>query len=711
MALKNYIAGDVSTPKPPGEDNAFANIGPGPYVGVVKVNRDPTRMGRLAVNIPALSGTENPSQKQLITCDYLSPFYGVKTEKYVDATDPNNYKSGQHSYGMWFVPPDIDTKVLVIFAEGKSEQAYWIGCVIDPFLNQMTPGIGASSRAGLEAEGDTVGSKEARYGTNEVPTGNVNRLAATGVGVSEDDPNVKLPIHPFADDLKNQGLITDQVRGTTTSSARRESPSSVFGISTPGRRDQSSPDRLVGPRDSVRKEKVNRLTGHTFVLDDGDSEGTNQLIRLRSASGHQILLHDTEGVVYIANGSGNAWMEFDRSGSIDIYSGGTVSMRSKGDMNFHSDADINMFAGNRIRMRSLNKLAIDGGSIVQHSDTDIQQQATTGSITSKAPAGSILSYAQQSQIHQSSGVHHLTGSQVHFNSISTRADFFGPDMQRTDTLSNIGTPTLHSFNQDVDVKKKSEDRPLAVNQQGMITMSGMRTPTHEPWTHWNETKYAIGSAPSKNTRIPGTPEFLAQRNRNSDKQVIRDAQFQADLEFEIKQRQNEHKGDVAKIRAIADRLTKDYNKLYAVSDSVPLSELSVRNDIINQTVESVTGSQINLLKDQVFVNKSGVLYTAGNLSQSVTGTTKGVLNDLSKGVGVFTTAANVLSDTGTKVQGIVPGLGNVGTALNTVNTVTNTYKNIVAGNVVGVTQIKSVVSTVGSTVAKVARSVGKIFGF
>ena len=32
-----------------------------------------------------------------------------------------------------------------------------------------------------------------------------------------------------------QGLVQDNVRGTTSSSARRESPSAVFGISTPGR--------------------------------------------------------------------------------------------------------------------------------------------------------------------------------------------------------------------------------------------------------------------------------------------------------------------------------------------------------------------------------------------------------------------------------------------------------------------------------------------
>ena len=708
MKLTSDLAGDQSSYNPESKSKSGVVIEPGPYVATIKNNTDPLRMGRLEVIIPSLANVYDGDQNRLHTVDYLSPFYGVKTPNYVDEKDPNKYESSQHSYGFWAVPPDIDTQVLVIFAEGDPNQGYWIGCVIEPLMNQMTPGIGASTKTEVVKNSK---SKESKFGTTELPAGEVNRRYATKIGQSFNDANSTHPIHPQADLLRQEGLVQDDVRGTTSSSSRRESPSAVFGISTPGRRATGQTKKKVGPRNSLREEVIDRLIGHSFVMDDGDNEANNQLVRLRSASGHQILFHDTEGVVYIANGSGNAWMEFDRSGSIDIYSGGSVSMRSKGDFNIHSDADINMFAGNRIRMRSLDKLALDGGSITQYSDTDIQQQATTGTITSKAPAGSILSYAQQSQIHQSSGVHHLTGSQVHFNSINTRADFFGPDMQRTNTLSNIGTPTLHSFNQDIDVKKKFEDKPLAVDQQGMVTMSGMRTPTHEPWTHWNETKFAIGSAPGKNTKIPGTAEFLAQRNRTSDKQIIRDAQFQADLEFHINSKQAEHKGDQNKITKIANTFSSEYNKLYGITGTVADSSLEPRSDLINQTIQSVQGSELNLLKDQVFVNKSGVLYTAGNLSQSVTGTTKGVLNDLSKGVGVFTTAGNVLSDTGTKVQGIVPGLGNVGTALNTVNTVTNTYKNVVAGNVVGVTQIKSVVSTVGSTVAKVARSVGKIFGF
>jgi hypothetical protein len=112
-----------------------------------------------------------------------------------------------------------------------------------------------------------------------LPAGEINRNTLESIGDRSADPVLKRPIHPFAETLRQQGLVQDNVRGTTTSSARRETPSNVFGISTPGRRDSSSAEKIVGVRDSQNKEILDRLTGHTFVMDDGDNNGDNQLIR------------------------------------------------------------------------------------------------------------------------------------------------------------------------------------------------------------------------------------------------------------------------------------------------------------------------------------------------------------------------------------------------------------------------------------------------
>ena len=155
MALKDYLKGHASTSKPPGTDKSWSGGEPGPYIGVVKNNVDPLRMGRLQVNIPALSKTADPISSNLFTCEYLSPFYGAKSIEAVSKSDPYGYKETQHSYGMWAVPPDVDTDVLVIFAKGeqKASTAFWIGCIQKPLVNQQVPANGATEDTRIGAGG------------------------------------------------------------------------------------------------------------------------------------------------------------------------------------------------------------------------------------------------------------------------------------------------------------------------------------------------------------------------------------------------------------------------------------------------------------------------------------------------------------------------------------------------------------------------------
>ena len=291
----------------------------GPFLATVKVTEDPLKMGRLGVNIPNRTGTLDPTPGQLIWCQYLSPFYGAKSLEAVSKTDPYTYKDTQQAYGMWAVPPDVDTTVLVIFAKGdtKKETAFWIGCVQDPFTNNSIPGHGASERTSFGAIGDTARDSKTRYGTEVLPAGEINRRM-------NKDPITaleqwKYPVNDvLAEQLLKQGLVQDPVRGTTSSSARRESPSRVFGMSTPGRLRPLSATPNIGVQG--RPVATDRFPGHTLVMDDGDEAGDNQQIRLRTASGHQLLMNDTDGVVYLANASGKAFIEMEQDGTINVFS-------------------------------------------------------------------------------------------------------------------------------------------------------------------------------------------------------------------------------------------------------------------------------------------------------------------------------------------------------------------------------------------------------
>jgi len=438
MSLHNYLKGDASTSKAPGVDRSWTGQNPGPYLGVVKGNIDPTRMGRLKVHIPSLAKTSDPSENQLITCEYLAPFYGAKGGKYAKGAG-TEFEDSQHSYGMWMVPPDLETKVLVIFAEGKMEQAYWMGCVQEPYTNHMMPGIASSTNTNDALDGTFEGAdagfqqdKQSKYGSTNVPSGelNRNRQGALQNGNYESLPK---PIHPFAETLLKQGLSADDIRGNTSSSARRETPSQVFGISTPGRKDTTTTKENVGAKDSDAKDYVTRKTGHTFVMDDGAEDGTNQLTRLRTASGHQLLMHDTEGVVYLANGSGKAFIEMDRDGTISVYSDGGINMRSGRDFNVHSDMNINFHAKGAINFTSETNVALNAeGYVFAMGEKGILNSSQKGSVRNYARDG-ISSFTDGTQLHGASGRIDLAGSQVHFNSVGASSTW-GPGWLKPDAV-------------------------------------------------------------------------------------------------------------------------------------------------------------------------------------------------------------------------------------------------------------------------------------
>jgi hypothetical protein len=333
---------------------------PGPFLAKVISHLDSTNMGILEVEILRAGAGNTASEGQLHQVQYMSPFYGVTSEAYT-AADPDDYNNTQKSYGMWMIPPDPGSTVVVIFIDGDPKRGYWIGCVMDKGMNFMVPGLAATESV-VETQ------------TGRVPVAEYNKKITDN---TVDATKVKKPKHPLADVLAAQGLIKDDIRGITTSSARREAPSMVFGISTPGPIDKR-PNAKRGPigkkEHQVPNAFVSRLGGSTIVMDDGDDKFLrkkpakeagpeyvaveqgetggdvtiphNELIRFRTRTGHQILLHNSEDLIYIGNARGTSWIELTSNGKIDIYAGDSISVYSGNDINFTANRDINLNAMN-----------------------------------------------------------------------------------------------------------------------------------------------------------------------------------------------------------------------------------------------------------------------------------------------------------------------------------------------------------------------------
>ena len=336
----------------------------GPFLAKIVSHLDPTYMGTLEVQILHETGNDEDREGQLRTVKYLNPFYGSTHIDYVsDASDTHD--NTQKAYGMWMIPPDVGTIVMVIFIGGDTRKGFWMGCVQNEDMNFAIPGYAATQYVSSD-------SRETDTEKERVPAGEYNKILHPD---TESDTTKKdKPEHPSATAVEAQGLLKDDIRGITTSSARREVPSMVFGISTPGPVDKAGKIGKVGKYEhKIPNAFVSRLGGSSFVMDDGDdkflrkksaSEGPpeyaavelgetdgiktilhNELIRLRTRTGHQILMHNSEDLIYISNSRGTAWIELTSDGKMEVYAEDSISFRTKQDFNFYADRDINMEAG------------------------------------------------------------------------------------------------------------------------------------------------------------------------------------------------------------------------------------------------------------------------------------------------------------------------------------------------------------------------------
>lgn len=299
-----------------------AELDHGIYLAEVIVRpKDDTHSGRIPVYI-AMLAKDRDDPNGYYNAYWSSPFAGSTPSEKV-GQNVRSYQETIKTYGMWMVPPDPGNFVLVIFGDGKKKNPIVIGCMFPDQMQNMVPGVPA---------GTTYGS------SLKLPVAEKNKR--------EDDPShgkdAERPLHHIlTKSILDQGLINDPIRGITTAGARRESPSQVYGILTPG---PEEPSIITG-----KKDGTNRRSGHQFVMDDSLDQ---RHIRLRTGLGNQILMDDTNGIIYIINSKGTAWIEMSESGSIHVFSDENINMRSTQDFNFRADRDMNFEAGENINIRA-----------------------------------------------------------------------------------------------------------------------------------------------------------------------------------------------------------------------------------------------------------------------------------------------------------------------------------------------------------------------
>jgi muramidase (phage lysozyme) len=342
--------GGSKAPKHTAHESAQGiRINAGPFIGIVKNNVDPQRAGRLQVWISELGGDPD-DQSAWRTVSYASPFYGVTPpQSQVNGTDTRptgqNFETNPHSYGFWMVPPDLGVKVLCMFVNGDPFKGYWIACIPDWPNMHMLPAMSGNDK-------------------NPLPLVEYNDDAPDDITSLNSFHNRQTQAHQEqVKILQKQGLDQDKDRGLITSSAFRESPSAVFGFSTPGTLLKGEEGQQTG---------TGRKGGHTFVMDDGDAETNNQLIRIRSSSGHMLMMNDSSGFIYVTNADGTAWFELDSTGNINFYADGDIQMAAKGNIHFEAGKSF------KVKAKEVVDLLSDGmGNLTGKKGINLSSEGST----------------------------------------------------------------------------------------------------------------------------------------------------------------------------------------------------------------------------------------------------------------------------------------------------------------------------------------------
>lgn len=339
-------------------------------LGVVVDTDDPLQMGRLRVFCSTLN--DDPKSINAIPwAAYISP-YGGSIDNQAFARGPEgSTTAGPVHYGFWAVP-ELGAHVVVGCIDGDPRRRYYIGCMSE---HQETHTL--------------------MNGRWKWDGGNVNGpLTSTGQ-----------PIQPMYDNLQHAydgktdaaefktraadyqvSAIRDDV-GQPPTRSKLEYLDQVYTSLSANEEDAWVKDKLgshgydwtgfrnLGGMFSSKVYGMSTPGFHSFTMDD---RPFNNRIKLRSATGHMLLMDDTNERIYVATNKGDSWIEMDSNGNIDVFSNRRISMRAKKDINFTTDETfrvnakkgIHLYAGNNNEQDNLTAVPADGEIRIQ-SESDM----------------------------------------------------------------------------------------------------------------------------------------------------------------------------------------------------------------------------------------------------------------------------------------------------------------------------------------------------
>lgn len=367
-------------------------------IGQVVDTSDPQQMGRIRVMCPVLGDTPDTPVTSLPWAMYCSPFGGTLNCSTRGPNPEKSFTEGPVSYGMWAIPK-VGSYAFVMCLDGVSEYRIWIGCLHGQFLTHTLP------MGRFFSEG-TVGPFSSAEKT----------------------------IEPIATNLEEAfGDIKEKYEGRTRGAEQQVSAVNEKQLkkTISGVADEFSPQRRGYQHNRIRPDIKFQSTGgnfdsqmycfttpglHTLIMDDSD---TNGKIRLRSTSGNQIILDDTNERIYVSTSDGKNWIEMDRNGNVDIYSERRISVHAEKDINFKAGSSFRVEAPN-VHFNASSDFRVHSNDIHFRTDNDFNVRASNNIN---------MCGLNETKIEANSGTLHLTS----------------PDTRLSGTVINIDSSTTIQF--------------------------------------------------------------------------------------------------------------------------------------------------------------------------------------------------------------------------------------------------------------------------
>lgn len=443
-------------------------------IGRVVDTNDPQQMGRVRAVCPAYGDSPDLPVRNIPWAMYVSPFGGIVNSGTRGAEQSS--AKGPVAYGMWNIPK-VGAYVLVGCIDGDKNHRFYAGCIQPQYMTHTMP-------HGRYTWHDTTnGTPDGPLDTLEQPIEPLYSSFKEQFTKKGDGYAAGTPSDPHRNmEWRTRG-VDDQVSAITPEHVHhpKDGPGSKVAdhewdnfeyttvteengdkkvVRGPGYGvDQQDPYDRYASTGTNYDSLVYSWTTPGFHSVSMDDRSENSRIRIRTTSGHQIIMDDTNERIYISAAGGESWVEIDKAGNIDIYASRDISTHAGGDISFTADKTFRVHAKEGIHMVSDDEVRIHAKKDM-HARTDTSLHVNVGN-DANVRIGSILKISTGSDTHINTGGagYWTTGGEMHHKSGSTMYFTGGTDI-------HLNGPTAQS---------------AATAGDTYYAFIAARVPEHEPW--------------------------------------------------------------------------------------------------------------------------------------------------------------------------------------------------------------------------------------